>query len=153
MSLSQKIADHVSTRYVKPARQRNQTMIEVKAGDVHRALGLKNRVASVCTTLESQKFQREHSLFLFHSSGPASGRSTTVSFSYYVLDPDEKAEKKVPTSPRGEKLMALVGLGAKTFRALGGGEEFLRRERAWGPDVWEKYGAEKARGQSTETVK
>ena len=153
MSLSDQIAKHVSTQYVEPARQRGQGIIEVKAGDVHRALGWKNRVASVCTTLESQKFQRENCLYLFHTSGPASGRSTTVSFSYQLLDPAQSLPKAKVNENRGEKLLALWGLGAETFRALGGGEEFLRREREWGPDVWEKYEAEKVKEQSAETAK
>jgi len=138
-SLSQQVAKYVRTNYVEPARQSGQTMVEIRAGEVHRALGWKNRVASVCTTLESQKFQRESGLSLFHTSGPASGRSTTVSFAYYLVDPTKTVTGPAPPKHRGEKLKALYGLGAKTFRDLGGGEEYLRREREWGPDAWEKY--------------
>jgi hypothetical protein len=138
VSLSEKIAEHVITHYVEPARRTGQTMIEVQAGKVHRDLGWKNRVASVCTTLESQKFLKENHLFLLHVSGPASGRSTTVSFAYGVLDPRKEMEECTPKTPQGEKLKALYGLSSKAFGELGGGEEFLRREREWGPDVWEK---------------
>lgn len=140
VSLSEQIAKHVLTHYIKPARQAGHTLIEVQAGKVHRDLGWKNRVASVCTTLESQKFQRENHLFLLHTNGPASGRSTTVSFAYGVLDPRKEMQQTKPKTPQGEKLKALYGLCAKTFRKLGGGEEFLRREREWGPDAWEKLG-------------
>lgn len=141
MSLSEQIARHVVAKYVRPARESGQRTIEIRAGDVHRALGWKNRVASVCTTLESQKFQRESHLSLFHISGPESGRSTTVSFAYYVLDPNRQSEQQESTPPprNGQKLKALYGIAAKTFRELGGGEEFLRREREWGPDAWERY--------------
>ncbi len=141
-SLSQQIAHHVLAKYVEPARKSRQTMIEVNAGEVHRALGLKNRVASVCTTLESQKFQKESRLFLFRTTGPESGRSTTVSFIYYLEEPGRTSEMSQHDKHRGEKLKALYGISAKTFRELGGGEEFLRRERDWGPDAWERYEAE-----------
>jgi len=50
-------------------------------------------------------------------------------------------------------LMALYGLCAGTFEALGGGEEFLRREREWGPDVWERYEAEKLEQLNPEAAK
>ncbi len=49
--------------------------------------------------------------------------------------------------------MALYGLCAETFKALGGGEEYLRRERQWGPDVWERYEAEKLEQQRAEASK
>ena len=147
MSLSEQIANHVLIHYVEPARRSGQTMIEVQAGKVHRDLGWKNRVASVCTTLESRKFQKENHLFLIRTSGPASGRSTTVSFAFGVLDPKKDVEEPKPKPPQGEKLKALYGLCAKTFRELGGGEEFLRRERAWGPDAWEKLEQQESESQ------
>jgi hypothetical protein len=50
-------------------------------------------------------------------------------------------------------LRGLYGLCAETFKALGGGEEFLRREREWGPDVWEQYEAEEFERKNKEAVK
>jgi len=161
MGLSELIAKHVKETYVLPARAGGHRIVEVRAGDVHRALGLKNRVASVCTTLESQKFQRENHLLLWNSNGPASGRSTTVSFAYHLLDldkpwqssPSDSGAESLSDSARESKLMALAGLCAETFRALGGGEEFLRRERQWGPDAWEDYERELRERQVVENVK
>lgn len=151
MSLSEQIANHVLTHYVEPARRTGQTMIEVQAGKVHRDLGWKNRVASVCTTLESQKFQKENHLFLIRSSGPASGRSTTVSFAFGVLDPKKEVEEPKPKPvANGAGLMALYGILADTFQKRGGGEAYLKAERAaWGPDPWEKLALEeKARAEN-----
>ena len=141
-SLSQQIAKHVREKYVVPTRDSGAEMVEINAGEVHRDLKLKNRVASVCTTLESQKFQKENGLFLFRTTGPVSGRSTTVSFLYYFDNPHRASGLQSSPKHRGEKLKALYGIGTKTFRELGGGEEFLRRERQWGPDAWERYEAE-----------
>ena len=157
MSLSSQISRYVAENYVEPARKQGYGIVEVRVGDVHRALGLKNRVASVCTTLESQKFQNENHLFLWKSSGPASGRSTTVSFAYQLLDPHKpehwQSTKLKKNTAKGTKFMALSGLCADTFRSLGGGEEFLRREREWGPDAWEKYEQEKQGQQIAEAAK
>ena len=42
---------------------------------------------------------------------------------------------------------------ADTFKAFGGGEEFLRRERQWGPDACERYEAEKQDQQHAKVEK
>jgi hypothetical protein len=152
MNLSAQISVHVLRHYIEPARRRGLSTVEVRAGDVHQELGLKNRVASVCTTLESQKFQRENHLSLLRAKGPNSGRSTTVTFAYQLLDPATLAEKPKPSIKSGQKLMALYGICAETFRELGGGEEYLRRERDWGPDAWERYEAEEKLRQAGETA-
>jgi hypothetical protein len=80
--------------------------------------------------------------------GPASGGpSTTVEFVYRIVRPDE--QNQIPNSqtkpvPDGSGLKALFGILAGTFRKLGGGEAFLRAERAaWGPDPWEKLNRER----------
>jgi hypothetical protein len=45
--------------------------------------------------------------------------------------------------PDGSGLEALYGILENEFKALGGGEAFLRAERAaWGPDPWEKIALE-----------
>lgn len=41
--------------------------------------------------------------------------------------------------PNGAGLLALYGILEKEFKTLGGGEAFLKVERDWGPDVWERY--------------
>jgi hypothetical protein len=55
-------------------------------------------------------------------------------------------------APSGDGLMALYGICAETFKALGGGEEFLRREREWGPDAWERYETESRNNRKTEAT-
>jgi hypothetical protein len=52
----------------------------------------------------------------------------------------------------GSGLEALYGILEEEFKALGGGEAFLRAEReAWGPDPWERLAMEKsAQGRKAE---
>jgi hypothetical protein len=84
---------------------------------------------------------------------PSGGPSTTWQFVFRVLGEAEEAAPAAKAVPDGAGLMALYGLCAGTFEALGGGEEFLRREREWGPDVWERYEAEKLEQLNPEAAK
>jgi hypothetical protein len=127
MSLSDATKRHVITKYVNPARSRGERRLEVRVGNVVKDLGLTNRTPSVFSTLSSRTFQREAGLELIEKrGGPTSGGpSTTVQFIYRVLG--EKESKK--RDDRSEGLMSLYGIGGDVFRQLGGGEEYLRRER------------------------
>jgi hypothetical protein len=146
---------HVITTYVTPARMKGDKTIQVRVGNVQKELGWTNRTPSVYSTLLSKDFQREAGVELIEKSGgpPSGGPSTTWQFVFHLLDKDESAVPAAKAVPSGEGLMALYGLCAETFKALGGGEEYLRRERAWGPDVWERYEAEKLAQQSAEEAK
>jgi hypothetical protein len=128
MSLSDATKRHVITKYVNPARSRGERSLEVKVGNVVRDLGLANRTPSVFSTLSSRTFQREAGLELLEKrGGPASGGpSTTVHFVYRILREKESSQKM--DSEDGD-LMSLYGIGGDVFRELGGGEEYLKRER------------------------
>ena len=113
---------YVRDHYVRPAKRAGRSTFRVVAGEVHRALGLKNRVPLVCNALSSRKFLEENSLRLLDRTGPPSGQSTTVALTYEVLDSRETAVL--------ESLWSLRGIGAAVFGELGGGEKFLRTERS-----------------------
>jgi hypothetical protein len=143
---------HVISAYVAPARKRGVDTIRVKVGSVQKELGWTNRTPSVFSTLSSKEFQREAGVELIEKSGgPASGGpSTTVQFVYKVLDEPTNSPKAATAIPNGAGLESLYGLCSETFKALGGGEAFLRREREWGPDAWERYEIEQQRRGSQE---
>ncbi len=146
---------HVISTYVKPARQSGEKTIQVRVGTVQKELGWANRTPSVFSTLSSKDFQQEAGVELIEKRGgpPSGGPSTTVQFVYKVLDENETTAPSHKVVPNGAGLMDLYGLLAETFKALGGGEEYLRREREWGPDVWERYEAELREQQKTEATK
>lgn len=127
MSLAETTKRHVITKYVDPARSRGQERVEVRVGNVVKELGLSNRTPSVFSTLSSQNFQREAGLELLEKrGGPASGGpSTTVQFVYRVLGRRTSQEH----TKSANDLMSLYGIGADVFQQLGGGDEYLRRER------------------------
>ena len=89
-----------------------------------KAFGRHDRRPLVCAAPKiRQVLERELSLQLVEHTGPPSGQSTTVTFTYEILDDRG-------TRPRSaEPLLRLRGIGKELFDTLGGGEAFLVDER------------------------
>jgi hypothetical protein len=146
MNASDQVRQFVHDRYIVPARKRGDATVSVRVSDVQKALNWDlKRVPQVCSALSTRKFLRSSHLELISRSGPPSGQSTTVEFTYRLLDPEAAAPKpKAGRVQDGSGLEALYGIFEEEFKALGGGEAFLRAEReAWGPDPWERLAMEK----------
>jgi hypothetical protein len=124
ISDSDLIRQHASQQYLAAARRRGDKTVAINVGTVHRALALNNRVPLVCAALGSKKFLAENHLRLVSKTGPPSGQSTTVTFTYEF---DEAVQK--PASGL-DAFLALRGIGKEVFASLGGGQAFIRRERA-----------------------
>jgi hypothetical protein len=120
--LSDDVREYVEKRYIDDSRKKGVKRFTVNAGEVHRGLGLQNRVPLVCTALQSQKFLDRHGLKLVEKTGPASGLSTKLNLTFEFA-PDSQREQ------REDPLLALYGIGKDVFAALGGGEKFIRAER------------------------
>jgi hypothetical protein len=135
---------HVISTYVIPARQRGEKTVQIKVGNVQKELGWTNRTPSVFSTLSSREFQQEAGVSLIEKVGgpPSGGPSTTVEFVFRVLNGDDKAAPVPKVIANGTGLMDMYGIFADVFKQFGGGEKYLRRERVWGPDVWERYESE-----------
>jgi hypothetical protein len=146
---------HVISTYVVPARQRGEKTVQVKVGNVQKELGWTNRTPSVFSTLSSREFQQEAGVSLIEKTGgpPSGGPSTTVEFVYEVLQEGDQNAPDPKVVPNGAGLMDLYGILADAYKQLGGGEEYLRREREWGPDVWERYEVEKLQEHKAEALK
>jgi len=117
------VRNHVIEKFIKPTIQRGETVITVNVGTVHKTLGLHNRVPLVCAALKSKKFLDENGLRILSTTGPPSGQSTTVTFTYEILR--ENARSAASANP----LIAIRGLAKELFKDLGGGEHFIREER------------------------
>jgi hypothetical protein len=152
MTCSEEVRKHVVEKYISPARNKGEDLVEVRAGTVHSELHWTGRVPSVCQTLGSRKFQREAGVELVERSRP--GPSTTVVFTFRLIDridkeyPPHDAEISASNGTSGQKkpvtLLDLYGVAEEIFRELGGGEAFLKAERAGqGPDPWERFELEK----------
>jgi hypothetical protein len=139
---------HVIATYVTPARMRGEKIVQIRVGNVVKELGWTNRTPSVFSTLSSQAFQREAGLELVEKrGGPASGGpSTTVQFVFRLLD--EATARQISQASgqpiqNGAGLEKLYGIFKDVYAEFGGGEAYLKAERDWGPDVWERYELEK----------
>jgi hypothetical protein len=154
MNASDQVRQFVRERYIAPARKQGAATVTVRAGDVHKALkwDLK-RVPQVCSALSTRKFLHSANVELVARKGPPSGQSTTVEFTYKLLDLDSPRSSSTQPNPQrvqdGSGLEELYGIFEQEFKALGGAEAFLQSEReAWGPDPWEKLEMEKRRGNA-----
>lgn len=136
------IREYIRARYMEPARRRRETLVTIRAGDIHRELGLRNRVPSVCQVMESKLLEKEAGVKVSSKQGPPSGRGTTLTVTYAVDLEGPAGDSKaggegVPipgetaTEPPWVRLFyELRGMGKEVFAAEGGGEAFLKRERA-----------------------
>lgn len=124
ISDSELVRQHALREYMTAARRRGDRTFSINVGAVHRALGLNNRVPLVCAALSSRKFLTKNNLRLVSRTGPPSGQSTTVTFTYEFDEDSEKPARGI------DAFLALRGIGKEIFASLGGGEAFLRRERA-----------------------
>jgi hypothetical protein len=139
ISDSDLVRQHAREEYLAAARRRGDKTVEINVGKVHRALALNNRVPLVCAALGSKKFLTENHLQLISKTGPPSGQSTTVTFTYEIVNSESQEHS-------AEKAwQSLRGIAKDIYASFGGGEAYLRQERAnfYGP------GQDPLEGQST----
>ncbi len=130
------IRAYIRRHYLEPARQRRETLVTLRAGDIHRELGLHNRVPNVCQVMESKLLEKEAGVRVSSKQGPPSGRGTTLTVTYEVqLGGPSKMGTAEPagTSSADQSWVQLFyemrGMGKDVFAAEGGGEAFLEKER------------------------
>ena len=128
-SKSDSIREYVRDRYIEPARAHGKRQVRVVAGDVHTGLGLRNRIPLVCNALRSRDLLRAARVRIVADEGPPSGQSTRVAITYEVLAGEPEVAAVPAAGSRGDAFLRLRGIARETFKALGGGEAFVRRER------------------------
>ncbi len=126
MKDADRIRMHGRERYVIPARVRKERRFSIRAGDVVRDLRLNGHTPAVCSALKTREFLRDNNLRLVDSSGPPSGQSTTVTYTYEFV---AKGEHDKGTD-RQDAWERLRGALKDVFAEYGGGEAYLRAERA-----------------------
>jgi hypothetical protein len=111
-------------KYVLPARQRKEKRFSIRVGDVVRELKLNGRAPAVCSALKTGEFLQSNDLKLVDTSGPKSGQSTTVVYTY------EFTVTRQSSPPEADSWSRLRGALKDVFTELGGGEAYLRAERS-----------------------
>jgi hypothetical protein len=123
---SDAVRRHAYEKYISAARRRREKTVSINVGEVHRSLALNNRVPLVCAALGSKKFLTEHGLRILSKTGPPSGQSTTVTFTYEIGD-KKRDNAQLDRQAAWDRLR---GSMKDIFAELGGGENYLRNERA-----------------------
>lgn len=83
MKQADRIREYAIEHCVKPARDAGERSVSIRAGDVHKAMKLDNRVPAVCGALRTEEFQDRANVELKGCDGPF--QSTTTTFHYKVL--------------------------------------------------------------------
>ena len=77
---SDRVRDHVKKNYIDPAKKDGKNSLSIRAGDIHKELGLSRRIPVVCSALRSRKLQKKCDIELTYVGGP--NNSTTTTFAY-----------------------------------------------------------------------
>jgi len=80
MSFADDVREHCRVHYVEPARTGGETTITIRAGDVHSALGYKNRHPLVCSALGATTFEESCRVERIAIDGPLNGANTVFTF-------------------------------------------------------------------------
>lgn len=80
MGLADEIREYVLTAYIIPARRRGESTVTVRAGDVHREMGLKDRMPSVASALGATMFEPHARVRLVRREGPHQGSNLRLTF-------------------------------------------------------------------------
>jgi hypothetical protein len=115
---------HGRERYVVPARQRKEKRFSIGVGEVVRELKMSRATPAVCSALKTREFLRSNHLRLVETSGPKSGQSTTVTYTYEFVGTEQALQSADDSWKR------LRGTLKNVFAELGGGEAYLRAERS-----------------------
>lgn len=119
MSQADRIRDFVQKHYIERARSAGKKQVTVRAGDVHKEMGLAQAMPSVCGALGSHKFADGAGVRLIGREGPANGANVYLTFAFEGRG-EGNHRKPAPTriaagkKPRG-KATASAGPGGIDF--------------------------------------
>ncbi|CAG0927814.1 hypothetical protein TFLX_00642 [Thermoflexales bacterium] len=80
MNRADSIRQFVLSNYIQPARVRGDTEVTVRAGDVHKAMNLKDAMPAVASALGANKFQEFAKVKLIKREGPQNGANLLLAY-------------------------------------------------------------------------
>lgn len=80
MSYADEVRDYCGRHIVEPARARGEKEVVIRAGDVHKAMGYKNRLPLVCSALGAGLFEETYGVRRKSVDGPLNGSNTVFTF-------------------------------------------------------------------------
>ena len=82
MILADEIREYAFVCFVKPARRKGQSTVNLSARAIHDGMGLANHFPAVCESIDTDKFLTYAGVTLASRSGP--NQSTTVKWAFRV---------------------------------------------------------------------
>ncbi len=80
MSHADEVRAYCARRYIHPARAAGKIEISIRAGDVHEAMGYRNRMPLVCSAIGALIFSEQNSVRRLAIEGPMNGANTVFRF-------------------------------------------------------------------------
>lgn len=80
MTHADDVRSYAATHYVEPARARGTKEVSIRAGDIHSALGYRNRYPLVCSALGAAIFENSYRVRRKAVEGPLNGSNTIFVF-------------------------------------------------------------------------
>ncbi|UCH20325.1 MAG: hypothetical protein JSU83_17475 [Deltaproteobacteria bacterium] len=77
---SDRVRDHVKRNYIDPAKKDGKKTLSIRAGDIHKELGLSRRIPVVCSALRSRKLSKNCDIELTYIGGPNNSANTTYTY-------------------------------------------------------------------------
>jgi len=87
-SLADQIRQWVMDEIFEPARQKRLVKVTVSAGEVHKRMGLRNRLPAVCAALGSNLLLQRASVKRSLVTGPSNGARTAFTFELSATAPE-----------------------------------------------------------------
>jgi len=80
MSYADRVREYCKAKIIEPARARGDATVSIRAGDVHAALGFKNRLPLVCSALGTTLFEDWARVERIAVEGPLNGANAVFTF-------------------------------------------------------------------------
>lgn len=104
----------VVAKILAPARERGDSQVVIRAGDVHRAMGLQGAMPAVCSALGGNKFAGTAGLMPLGRHGPGNGSNAYFYFALAAAPgpgaPDAASGTPETRSSRSAELLAACDL-------------------------------------------
>jgi len=107
-----RIREFIINNIIKPAKERGEKEIVIRAGDIAKAMRLRNRILNICQVLRGKKLQEEARIKLIEERGPE--ESTTTIFVFHI----EYDEKNSIESKRKINQITLKNFNSKKFNKI-----------------------------------
>lgn len=107
--LAGRIRAYIDKKYIRPARERGEGLVMIRAGDVHQRMGLTSRMPSVCGVLRSRKLEEELGIERVAHCGPHAGANALYEFR---VRPEGAAAPAPPAAPPAAPANAPVAAAA-----------------------------------------